>query len=191
VASQVDIANAALVKLGAERITNLSDPGAEPLEGAWDRLRDAELRSHPWKFAIRRGEFAPLTEVPAWGAGYQYQLPADYLRLVAIADDWWWDDELGPPWRIEGQRILTDMGSPLRLRWLSRVTETPRFDPLFVEALACRIALDLCVKVTGSASLKQTLRQDHMLALRDAYRVDAIERSPEPMRDTSWITGRV
>jgi hypothetical protein len=192
-ASQVGIANVALGKLGSSSISNLDDPspGAEAVKAVWDYARDAELRAHPWKFAITRGTITNLTAAPAWGYSYQYQLPTGYLRVVEINRDWWWDNWERAPWQIEGKRILTDIGSPLELRWLQRVTAASDFAPDFVPVLACRIALETCVRITGSDSLKETIRADYALALRSARATDAIERSPEPMRDGSWITGRV
>jgi hypothetical protein len=193
VASQVDIANAALAKLGQTRISSLDDASttARAVKARWDMLRDAELRSHPWKFALTRGVLAQITTAPEWGYAYQYRLPAGFIRLAEINDDWWWYSEDSAPWKIEGDVILADMAPPLRARWTERVTEAPRYDPLFCEVLASRLALELTYLVTASLTLKRDLRTDHQVALREAYRVDAIERSPVPLRDGSWILGRV
>jgi hypothetical protein len=58
--SVVEICNRALQKLGAARITSLTQdtPNARSCNVAYNVLRKAELRSHPWSFAIKRAELA-------------------------------------------------------------------------------------------------------------------------------------
>ncbi len=190
--SQVAIANAAVLKLGANRITNLSDrsPEAQAIEATWDRLRDTELRKHPWKFAVRRVGLGADTAVPAFGPERQFALPSDYLALVEVDGTWAWQTDAGPVWQIEGRKILTDLAAPLNVRYLRRVETTVDWDACFVEAFACRLALELCERITQSGSKKQGLRFDYENAVSDARRVDAIERSPYPVPEASWISAR-
>jgi hypothetical protein len=190
--SAVSIGNAGLLKLGASAITSLTDLSAEAkaINSCFERLRDAELRAHPWKFAIQRFSLGRLTEVPAFGYSFQYQLPATYLALVEIHDQWCWDDDWQSTYKIEGQKILTDITSPLKMRCVVRIDSPGLFDPLFDEVLSCRIATELAARIKQDDGSKDRLLRDYTMALREARRVDAIERSPEPLRDTSWITER-
>ena len=50
-----EIANLALVRIGAERITSLTDGSrnANEINAVFTLIRDEVLRSHPWNFAIR------------------------------------------------------------------------------------------------------------------------------------------
>ena len=54
--SQVAICNQALVKVGASRITALTDDTkqARALNAIYDVKRDAELAANPWTFATKR-----------------------------------------------------------------------------------------------------------------------------------------
>ncbi len=193
-ASQVDVANRALSKLGQRRIASVSDSSTEArsVAAAWDILRDAELRAHPWKFSLARGRIGALTEAPAFGFTHQFQLPAKYLRLVSIDGLWCWIalDEPDLAWQIEGGRLLLNRAGPVNLRWAQVVENVGLWYALFVDAFSCRLAVEICQQITASDSLKQSLEYDYQKAIRLARQTDAIERAPQPPRDGSWILGR-
>lgn len=69
----VDVANSALVKLGARTITALTDnkPTAEACNERIDDCRKTVLRAHPWNFAVDRRELtlAAVTNVVNNGSG--------------------------------------------------------------------------------------------------------------------------
>jgi len=87
-ASQVEIANRALTKLGAARIISFDDDNkqARAVKSMFEIVRDAELRAHLWSFSVKRVSLAALSTTPTWGFDYEYQLPSDYLRLVQVND---------------------------------------------------------------------------------------------------------
>jgi hypothetical protein len=68
-ASQVDIANRALTKLGAARIISFGDDNkqARAVESMFDIVRDAELRSHIWSFSVRRTSSGCASNNPCMG----------------------------------------------------------------------------------------------------------------------------
>lgn len=193
-ASAVEIANRALTKLGAARITDLADdsPEARSVSAAFSSVRDAELRAHPWGFALHRRELAALTDAPAYGYARQFQLPADYLALYEVADMYAWSRHDPPvPWQVEGRRILTSLAAPLRIRYIRRVEITIEYDALFVDALAARLAYELCEEITQSSTKRQLADADYARAIREARRVNAIERPPTPLPEGSWIIERL
>ena len=65
-ASKVDHCNLALRKIGSKTIMSLTDGSTEADLCAlmYDFVLDAELRKHPWNFAIREIELAPSTIDP-------------------------------------------------------------------------------------------------------------------------------
>src|SRR5690348_7455685 len=97
--SDVSIANLALQKLGAKRISSLSQdhPNARSMNAAYERTRNAELRRYDWSFAIKRDSVAADGDGPVWGDWNRYSLPNDFNRLLL-------DDESGASvdWKIEG-----------------------------------------------------------------------------------------
>ena len=97
-ASEVQICNVALRKLGARRITALTDDTeeAKSCTDVFDRLRDKLLRIHPWNFATKRAALAVSTTSPAWGYDNAYPLPADCLRITSVDTSYPWEvEELG------------------------------------------------------------------------------------------------
>ena len=65
-ASQLDICNSALVKLGGMPKVSTSDGSKEGilLEARFSFAKDYVLREHPWKCAIKRVALAPLPATP-------------------------------------------------------------------------------------------------------------------------------
>ena len=93
--TDIDIVNAALIRLGERTIVSFAD-AVKPaqLAGAlYADLRDALLREHPWNFAIRREWLAiPAIADPAGRYTAAYLLPDGAgnaprcLRLLAVED---------------------------------------------------------------------------------------------------------
>lgn len=198
-ASVIQIANRALTKLGAARITSLDDDvkSARALKSMFDDVRDDELRAHRWSFSLKRTSLAALVGAPAFGYLYQYQVPADFLKLDMVDDrfpqvvmDNYVNQEL-LDWVLEGNLILTDIAAPLKLRYVAQVTDPNLWDVNFREALACRLAAELAEDLTQSNQKRQLAWEEHKQALVRAVRSNAIERIPVHVGDTPWILGRL
>jgi hypothetical protein len=198
--SATDIANSALTKLGADRILNLADNQKEAREinAIYTMRRDALLRAYNWSFAMTRANLSALVDTPAWGYSYFYQLPTDCLRVVQVNDIWvppsMSDYISGPdmePYKIEGRKIATDYGAPLKIRYSQRVTDSGNFDAMFVEAFACDLAFHACEAITQSTSKKDSAREDKREAILMAIRANAIELPPQVIADDSWILSRL
>ena len=80
----VDICNSALIKLGAGRITSLSDDSkaGKLCNEQYDKIRKQLLRSHPWNFAIRRKALTKTANTPAYKYSSEFLLPTDCLRVL-------------------------------------------------------------------------------------------------------------
>lgn len=197
-ASRVEIANRALTKLGQARILTLTDDvkAAREINSCFDILRDAELREHAWSFSIKRAQLAALVSTPSWGFDNQFQLPTDYLKMLDINDSWRvgiQDYVTGPsdPFKIEGGLILTDMDAPLKIRYVARIEDAGLYDALFVEALACRIAVEVCEALTQSNAKKDIAWAEHAKAVAAAHTANAIEVPSEVIADDTWILSRL
>ena len=188
--SDVAICNLAAQKLGAKRIVSLTEDSTEAREfnACYTAMRDAELRRHPWNFAIARLSIAADADAPAFGPAGFFTLPADFLRLLPKDPE---EDINDLDWRIEGKKIATNDTAPLEVRYIYRVEDPNDFDPLFVETLACRIALQTCEKLTQSNAKKAAITQEYKDAIAEAKRTNGIENVPrEPPADT-WDTARL
>jgi hypothetical protein len=198
-ASKTDIANRALTKLGDDRIIDLLDDTerARTINSIYNSCRDAELRAHVWNFAVRRVALPRLITVPAFGFSFEYQIPAESLRLIQVGECWhWWSlqDYISgstAQFQVEGRKILTDFDAPLKIRYIERIDDTGLYDALFVEAFACRLALEACERITQSNTKLQAIQEQYKENLRMALRVDAIENPPEQLPDESWMISRL
>lgn len=183
--SVVEICNSALNKIGANTINSLSEDSQEArlCKAQFTRLRDALLRSHPWNFALHRAVLARLADPPAFDFAYQYQLPGDCLRLLQLQDP-------ATRFRIEGRQLLTD-AEAARVLYIRRVTDPNRFDALFGEALATRLAAEIAFAVANSRSLGEEMLKLARDAIRDAKTRDAQEGTPAVVAGSSWLDSRV
>lgn len=199
-ATSVDIANSALTKLGAKRIMDLEDNQKEAREinAIFEVRRDFLLRAYNWSFAMKRASLSALVTTPTWGYSVEYQLPTDCMRVVQVND--YWDghglqEYLNGPdeemYRIEGKKILTNIGAPLKIRYIRQVTNTGEFDSAFNEVLACDLAFNTAEALTQSNTKKDSARQDLADALKLSVRSNAIELPPQFIPDSSWVLSRL
>lgn len=198
-ASVIQVANRALTKLGAARITSLEDDNkqARAIASCFDDLRDDELRAHRWQFAMKRTSLAALSDAPAFGYNYQYAIPTDFLRIdmvddkypAAIMDNYISAEYL--EWTLEGNVILTDIAAPLKLRYIARISDPSQWDTNFREALASRIAMEICEDLTQSDTKKAGARDDYKRAISQAVRINSIEKPPVMPPDNSWVVSRI
>lgn len=181
--SSTTICNIALVKIGASQITNLGQANSAPAaacEAVYDHLRDELLRGHNWGFAMQRGAVTLLDDAPeSEKYFYQFQLPANpkVMRVVDVPDYPKMD------YRIEQDKILCNE-TTLIIRYIKEVTDENLFPPDFVGALACRIAAEVAIALTNSATLRQQMMIEYHIALSEAKGNGAIEVSPEVVPDT-------
>jgi hypothetical protein len=197
--SEVDIANAALIKLGADLISDLTENNvrARTMSARYASVRDAELRRRRWKFSITRASLAALSAAPASDYDRQFQLPNDYLRLIEggdIADAADLTDYRAGAgsalYSIEGGRILTNLGAPLNIRYIAKITNVALFDSAFAEALASRLAYECCERLTQSDAKRELALADYRIALSEARRANAIEAPAQSVADDSWVAAR-
>lgn len=185
--SVVEICNLALQKLGAERITDIDEdsPNARECNACYERLRDRELRRHPWTFAKTRAQPAPSANSPLFDYTYAFPLPSDCLRVLKP------EGRVNLDWKIESKSILTNDGASIDLSYIRRVTDPNDFDDLFVDALASAMALQMCERITQSNSKKADARADYKTAVNDAKAVNAIEQIPADEPDDEWLVARL
>ena len=198
-AAPVDIANRALVLLGEKRITSLDDgtKGAATCKSQLEHTRKAELRGHRWSFALRRARLAASTVVPAFEFRYSYPFPVELVRLDFVGDIFVGYSSTNyrgypeAPFALEGRNIITNLAPPLNIRFGVDVEDSTQFDALFVDALAHRLAVDVCMSMTNSTSKKQLIGAAYAAVISSAVAVNAIERPPDVIADDTWVLARL
>lgn len=185
--SAVEICNRALNALGAKAITAL-DEGTDRAglcSRLYESLRDELIQDHPWNFAIRREAIAASVTTPAFEWTYQYPFPADCIRVLSVNEDY-----QRVSWSSEGRNILTDYEGPINVRYLSNDVEEAEFPPLFVRALSMRLAVDMAMPLTESASRREALVKEYQIAIRSARGADARESAPAQFTNDQLIDAR-
>lgn len=198
-ASNVEIANRALTKIGTNRIISLDDNTKEAREvkSMFAIVRDAELRAHNWHFTIKRTSLPAHADVPAFGFARQFRLPADNIKALQIGEfypgvdlsDYVNGDNA--EYRIENGFILTDYPAPLKYRYVARIEDPSLFDALFVEAFSCKLAMELAEPITQSSTKREQASNEYKFAIREAVRANAIETPPTRVADDTWTLARL
>lgn len=185
-ASETSVANIAMAHLGQEPITNIDADNNKRAKWArrrFDTLRDALLRSHPWDFATKLTSVAASTAVPAYGFGYRYTLPADFLRLVRLYQE----DAL---FRVRDGSIHTDLGAPLEFEYIYRNVVTTSWTDDFAEVMGLALAYAICLPITDDRQLRKELKEDFRLQLALAKGTEAQEKPNEEWDVDIWLFSR-
>ena len=100
--SVVEICNSALVHLGAELISSLSDNSdeARACNQFFSGARDHVLTDANWTFATTQAELSKLSSTPLFKYGYAYQLPTNPYCLKPLFMD---NPHLDKDWKVRGR----------------------------------------------------------------------------------------
>ncbi len=183
-ASEVGICNAGLLMLGENPILALTDnsKAARTCNTLYAQKRDWLIRSHEWKFAIKRSTIANDSASPDHEWDNQSTLPTDCVRLLDIY----------PPsikYKLEGRKILSNE-TTLPIRYLARVTDPNEMDEGFREVLSTVIAKESAITLTGSTRKQQRMEDSYEVKLSDARFQGAIEDAPDSIGAEDWIDSR-
>lgn len=200
-ASEVDICNLALARLGDNATVASIDPPegsaqAEHCARFYAVARDSLLEMHAWKFATRRVLLAKLT-VESWDWAFAYAEPTGALKLLGVLSATASNEDETQPYEAEsaanGAAIILTNQEDASLRFVARVTDTTKFSPLFVDALAWLLASYLAgpvLKGDAGAAMAKACLQSFMLAFSNAKVSDANQRKVRPEHTPAWIAGR-
>ena len=188
-ADEVSICNRALQRLGAKRITSLTQdtPNARSCNFAYEHIRDSELRAHPWSCAIKRAQLAADATAPLFGKTARFPLPSDFIRLLPLDPS---QNDNTFDYQIEAGYIYTDYSAPLNIRYIYRLEDPNTMDSLFREALSMRLAMELCEEITQSNTKFGLIEAHYNMTVKEAKRVNAIERIAQMPPEDTWITVR-
>lgn len=142
-ATDIDICNRALVRLGSGIITSFSDGDKGTIcDVGYQSVKPMLLTMHPWRFAMYKRQLSKLSTVPANEWEYEHQLPSDMLSGPWAV----WDstDTDGVPiteWERYGNQIYSN-STVLVIDYRVDVTEG-YFPPWF----ATLVELALCAAI--------------------------------------------
>ncbi len=186
-ASEVDICNFALRRVGAERINSLADQSKEGIacNDSYNVALLALLAEHPWNFATKRVALGLLVSVPVWGFDKQFQLPADCLRVITTDPDYE-DFE----YKVEGTLLLCNEAA-IKIEYISNGITASSFPPKFVEVLGWKLAHELSYALVQSLELGAQLEAKYRMEFASARLMDAQEGSPRQLIKSDWTNARL
>lgn len=187
--SETDLCNSALIKLGADPITELGvDTSKQGVlcSNRYPYIRDEVLTNHPWNFAKKRASLAPSATTPFnYKYTYGFQVPNDLLKL--LGNDLDEDDS----WVYEGGYICC-YATTLNILYIFQQTDTTRYDALAASAIAWRLAAELAYPLVQSTTLAKTCMDAYLATMKDARSKNAQERgSLQQVVADSWSQARV
>lgn len=158
-ASKIDICNLALGRLGQDGISDINEASAFAVycRRFYDPARRAALRRYEWDFAKKVGSLNQLSSETSYKFDYVYQKPSDCIRVLTIhPSDTFAPDSRKISFEVIGDQIHTDE-SNARILYIWNLTDTTKFDDLFVDAFSVRLAVDLAMPITRDPNWVKTL----------------------------------
>ena len=113
-----------------------------------------------------------------------FYLPTDFLRYNRVSDE---DAAI----EIVGNRLLADTDT-LSIKYTYSNDDPTLYSPMFVTALASRLAAEMCFNLTQSANKAEAiLKKYETVDLPRAMAADSSQGSPEELTDTEWEEARL
>ncbi len=169
----LDICNLALSKLGESPIPDIDangSPAARQCYLHYHPTRREILCAHRWSFAQEMREIEssqqPNHLLDNQEQHLPHSLPSDCLRVLSVNQS---------SWILRGRSVYT-RHSPIKLLYINDCEDTSLFEPLFIDALATRLAYKMCTALTSSSTLKQSLAEEYTrISLPGAAHFNAVQ----------------
>lgn len=190
--SVTSICNKALSRLGANFIIDIDSETTEAqlCKANYDLTRDVVLEEHQWTFAIRRYELPKVagTDVTNQYAN-KYLLPTEVINVIRAGSEK--DDRRPNPdnFRVENGHIVSD-AEKMYVKAVIRITDPQQYSPMFIQALAIRLASELAWPVVQNTNLAQGLLQEYARLLELAAQKDGQQGTTERIRSGRYVAVR-
>lgn len=201
-ASDVDICNLALARLGdAATVSNINPPSGSAQAGHcaifYPMVRTWMLQAHNWSWIMRRSPLTMLQQTPAFGWLYYFAEPAGSQTIVSLHVGGAPDDSEPITFDREAltdgtQVILCNINNPVA-KYTVDVTDTTKYDPLFIEAFTLWLASVLAgpiIKGDAGRAMSAQLYGLAMASLARAKAGDGGQRKVRPTHMPPWLQVR-
>jgi hypothetical protein len=196
--TKLEIYNAALLHVGQNRVSSVSQPVnlVKALNELYAPVAQTILRQYEWPQAITRTVLTyDDSDTNLTPYGYVYEITA-LMACLQILDI---DDDETIQFLREGDYLYTDQASEdedtgdyyITLRYIKDISEdlVGATDVLFMPEMLCEvIALRLAIRIAplaGKMDLVGILEQQYMMALQTAKNYAATDRNATP-EDADW-----
>lgn len=189
--SQTSLCNQAIGKLGGTPIINIDQDSTEAklCKAFYDDVLQDSLEDHQWTFATKRYELPKSAETPPKPFAAQYLIPPNVLRILNASDDPNFSRGRSVEWQVENGYILTNAGQ-MYIRAIIEVNDTNMFSNKFLRAFVIRLAAELSLALTQSASMHSSLMQEYGMLLDRAISADSQQGTPRKFKSDQLIVIR-
>lgn len=193
--SDTIICNYALKHLGIPSISSLTEGGkvADACNELYEQSRDFVLQDYDWGFAERRAYGAVLSDETIFGYDYAYAFPSDALKIRRIYEDAVGSEPIkftiNAASDLNSQMVLTDEYQAV-LVYTAKITNPNVFSKAFEVALSWKLASDLAIPLTKSASIERQKLEIYNIYIARAQTLDAQQGNEVIEVDSEFITAR-
>lgn len=199
--SELGIANKALYKIGAQRLDSLDDvnnPNSVYINDIYNQCLIEVLEEHTWSFAIQTVPMVQLTLIEALpdmvdGVNTPYALPSDFINPYMFSASCIYRKEMiKPPFVVAPTLALIINNSNLTaMKYVFENDDPTTYSAKFYEALACKLAHELCFKISEAAQFAQVKKAEYDKALLSAITSDSNTSSPDDPIADEWFVARL
>lgn len=177
-ASKVQICNLALIRVGASRITSLSDntETAKLCNTLYDDTAEEVMSRGEWTSVITRATLNQTTNTPAYGFAFEFQLPTNprQLKILDINEITTGD----VAFRIEGDKLLSDE-STMKIRYMGFLDDTGSYDTYLKRSITLKLSSLLALPLTGSVQLANNLNIEYERSITSGLAMNGQQGSNE------------
>ena len=186
--SKTSICNKALRKLGANPLMNVDTDNTKPAtlcKASYDDVLQEVLRMHNWNFAVfRQSLVLDASGSPIYEFSNRFILPTIpiFIRLLSV--------ENNIEFRLENNFLLTNE-SAVNIRFIGKETDPNKYDSLFIECFAARLAYEIGYSITSDETRIARTKQDLVESLSLARERDNLEDNDVAETSDSFSSSRI
>ncbi len=185
--TNIDICSMALLKIGANTISNFNQNTAEAKisKSFYKIVKQKLLSSYPWTFACNLIQPASLDEPAIQGYSYTYLLPKNILRIISCGAG---DNFSDISYKIMKDRLYAN-SDIVTIKVIQDIDES-QMPPFFINLLVDFLSYEFCLPLTEDHAKSSYLNQVCISQERLAKLIDAQQKTPEKITKFSLIDCR-
>jgi|TARA_Y100000310_G_scaffold327163_1_gene393102 hypothetical protein len=190
-ASKLSMISGAAVRLGAEPVISLDEGSKAATTGGnlYDSTVESLLAMHRWRFATGKKALSLLSDTPLNEWLYAWQLPTNpkVMTIIRVYPQQIYE-------RFE-DKLYTNQANACEIDYVYKPSED-NWTTSFVEMVEVKLAMEMAVSVTGSRTLRDTLKLDFAGnsaqpgVMQLAMAADSRERPPAAVVDSPFTSVR-
>ncbi len=190
-ASQTEVCNQAIGKLGGTPIINIDQDSTEAklCKSFYDDVLQTLLEDHPWTFATKRYELPQSAETPPKPFASQYLIPPNILRIIEASSNPDFTRNNTTEWQVENGFILSNTDT-MYIRAIIHETDINKFSPSFIRVFVTRMAAEMSLAITQSREMHRQLMEEYGILLDRAISSDGQQGRTRKYRSDQLIVVR-